>query len=210
MNGSPGDGPGPLRFPVTSWERGAGNAEGAIAVTGLSPAEVIGLTPETDGRLVCLAVRGARRRCERRNARGGTWVVRRFVGVVLAQKAYIPTRKCYHVDAYSVRASAWNCLHFSLVLGANRAFGIAEVSWSEFGANWNVSLRAASAYAPCDSCGTLIPTLLVRKPAQRAMRASRTVEVGGGALGLRRAPGGNGLYGVPGRRPGNLERGRWR
>jgi hypothetical protein len=50
----------------------------------------------------------------------------------------------------------------------------------------------------------------VRKPAQRAERASRTVEVGGGALALWRAPGGNGLYGVPDRRSGNLVRSRRR
>ena len=69
VNGNPGEGPGSMRLPVPSWERG-GNAEGAIAVLGISPAEVRGLTPETDGRLVCPTLRGARVRCERRSALG--------------------------------------------------------------------------------------------------------------------------------------------
>ena len=68
MNESPGGRPGqPLRFPVNGWERdAAGNAGRAIAVLGLSSAEVLGLTPEIAGWSVRLAVSGARERCERR------------------------------------------------------------------------------------------------------------------------------------------------
>ena len=67
VNESPGVRPGqPLRFPVLCWERdAAGNAGMAIAVLGLSPAEVLGLTPDAEGRFACFLLRSVRTRCER-------------------------------------------------------------------------------------------------------------------------------------------------
>jgi hypothetical protein len=66
VNESPGERPGqPLRFPVVSWERdAAGNAEGAIAVLGLSSPKVKELPSEAFGR-VRLALSGARGYSER-------------------------------------------------------------------------------------------------------------------------------------------------
>jgi hypothetical protein len=67
VNGSPEEGSGQPRstIPVTSWDRGCGNAGVAIAVLGLSSPEDIGVVSDSFG-CVCSVLSGARGDSERR------------------------------------------------------------------------------------------------------------------------------------------------